>query len=48
MRFDPTRDPRTAPLALLGRLMPVPGHDREEREERHLLRRIELREAVRR
>jgi hypothetical protein len=40
----PTGDPRTAPLVALRRLMPVPEFDREER---HLLRLAEIKEAIR-
>lgn len=41
-------DPRLAPLIALRRLMPLPGHDKADQEERHILRREELRQAVKR
>jgi hypothetical protein len=39
-------DPRLAPLLALRELMPVPGHDNEERKERKLLHRHDLKEAI--
>lgn len=41
--------PRRAAIAdALRRAIPMPAHDAEERAERHELRKIEIREAVRR
>lgn len=41
-------DPRLAPLIALRHLVPMVEFDREERDERRLIRRMEIREAVRR
>lgn len=47
MRIDMPLDPRLNPLVALRRYLPVPQFDLEEREDRKLLRRITIREAVR-
>jgi hypothetical protein len=42
-------DPRLAGIAdALRRSVPMPNHDRDERDERHILRRMEIETAVRR
>lgn len=48
MRISPQPDPRAAGIAMLDRLLPLPKADAEERAERKLIRRMDIREAVRR
>ena len=40
-------DPRLTPLVALRQELPLPDHDHEEQAERHELRKLEIREAVR-
>lgn len=46
-RVEAPRDPRFAPFALLGRLMPLP-QDAEAKAERQILHRADLNDRVRR
>lgn len=47
MRVADPHDPRLEPFIRLRDFMPLPGGDREAGQERKMLRRVDLREAVR-
>lgn len=46
MKVETPIDPRMQPFIALRRLMPLVDHDREEQAERHELRKLDLREQV--
>jgi hypothetical protein len=46
-RLPVTPDPRAAGIRSLQRFMDLPGNDAEARAERQLLRRMDIREALR-
>jgi hypothetical protein len=46
MRVEPPVDPRAAGVRALQRFMELPGDDAEARADRRLLRRMDIREAL--
>jgi hypothetical protein len=47
MRVEPPADPRAAGVRSLQRFMALPGDDAEAKADRRLLRRMDIREALR-
>jgi hypothetical protein len=46
MRVEAPRDPRFAPFERLRIIMALPPHDKEEKSEKHLLHRADLKMRV--